>query len=620
MPDIDIDFDSEKRDFIIEYVRNKYGNASVAVGLTYNTYKAKLILRELGKLFKVDSYLLDKFIREIDRFSSLKNNYNNVNVKKYLDSYKELSILYKVAMKLENIKKNISTHAAGICICDDEIDNNVPVYVNDAGEYKTGIPMEYLEDKGILKMDFLGLKNLTLISNILNEIGYDKLNDINLNDEKVIDVFKIYNTDGIFQYETFAMKALLKKLEPTNFDEIIAAVALVRPGPSSFLDQYISNRNNPDKIKYISNDLKDILSETYGIILYQEQIIKILVRVGGFSLANADIVRRAISKKKNDLIVKSRDKFINGAISNGYTKDISIEIFDRIEKFANYGFNKSHSVAYALIGYQMAYLKVYYQSYFINECLKDTKDVSKIDNYLRELKNNGIKIIKPDINYSTSDFVIKNNQLILPLTMIKGVNKVIVDEIINNRPYKDYFDFYTLNKDIKSEVLDNLIYSNSLRSLNLYIKTLIESREIVKNYALLGGNLEKPLLNNNEEYDINFMHSKELELFGFYVGNHPSSKYKDRSILKIKDIYNNLFKDVTMVVVVDKVTKIKTKKGDDMAFISFNDETGKSEGVVFSTSFGLVKDINKNDLIEVKGKISKSQDKINVIINGIEKI
>lgn len=619
MPDIDIDFDSEKREEIIKYVQNKYGKNKVAVGLTYNTFKAKSSIREIAKLKNINESLISKFSSVIDSSVNLKENLKKEEVLKYLDNYNNLKEVYDISLKIESLKKNISTHAAGIVICDEDLSNIIPVY-SDNLMLKSGITMEYLEDLGILKMDFLGVKNLTTISNVLSVIGKDKLANINLEDELVLNLFKNGETDGIFQFETYAMKALLKKLKPANFGELIAAVALVRPGPSMFLDEYINNKNNKDSYYYYTDDYKDILKETYGVILYQEQIIRIMIKIGGFTSTNADIIRRAISKKNEVVLVKSKEAFINGAISKGYSKDVALEIFGKIELFANYGFNKSHSVAYALIGYQMAYLKVHYDSSFASTILKDTKDIDQVENYLRELKNKNVKVIKPDINYSEKEYFTKENQLILPLSLIKGVTSDIESKIITGRPYGDFFDFLIKNKNLSNSILHNLIHANALRSLKSGIKPLLESIDLVKNYVELDLPLEKPLLKLCEEYSSDFLKEKELELFGFYVGNHPSSTYKGNDILKLSNLKNKLFENIKLVVVIDKITKIKTKKGQDMAFLSVSDETSKIEVVVFNDKINLIDNLSKYDLVTILGKSSKQQDKINVIANNIMKM
>ncbi|MFI3260296.1 MAG: DNA polymerase III subunit alpha [bacterium] len=617
MPDIDIDFDNTKREEIINYVREKYGVKKVAVGLTYNTFKTKLVLRELAKIMKLDNYLFEKFLKVIDRNLSLSDNLKHENIVTYLKTYTELEELYKVSMKLENLKKNRSTHAAGVVICDKNIDDLIPVYIDDEN-YKCGFTMDYLEDLGILKMDFLGLKNLSIISSIIEETNVD-LNSINLSDPEVINIFTLGKTDGIFQYETYAMKELLRKLKPTNFNEIIAAVALVRPGPNEFLDEYIAGKNNPENIKY-PKLLENVLKETYGIILYQEQIIKILNIVGDFSNSEADIVRRAISKKMLRGIEGSKLKFVENAIKKGYDQKEVEMLFNKIEKFAGYGFNKSHSVAYALIGYQMAYLKVKHAKFFIKELLKGSKDIKFIESYINEIKSKNIPVLKPDINYSETDFHIINEKLILPLNLISGVNSEVEKSILLNKPYEDFFDFCLKNANIKKEIIENLIYAGALRSFKYNIKTLINNMDKAMIYTDLKGFGKKPIITEFDEYSDEELSNYEYLMYGFYISNHPSSKFLNSNIMKLRNKESNLFKNVLLVVKVENIKSIKTKKGDDMAFMSISDETGTDDVVVFNDVYGKLENIQKGNLVKINGKIGKNNDKINIVLNDIKRM
>ncbi len=526
--------------------------------------------------------------------------------------------MYNISLKLEGLKKNISTHAAGVVISDKELDEVIPIKYNNE-LLTTGITMEYLEDLGLLKMDFLALKNLTIIANILDKVGREVLDNINLEDRDVINLFKTAKTDGIFQYETYSMKKLLLKLKPKNFSEIIAAVALVRPGPNIFLDEYIKNRDNPSNIKYPLPILEEVLKETYGVILYQEQIIKILTLVGNFTLGDADIVRRAISKKDDTEIKKAYKLFIEGATSNNIDLEIAEDLFSKILRFANYGFNKSHSVAYALIGYKMAYLKTHYKACFYHEYLKEKKDKKVIENTLLEIKQDGVEVIKPDINLSDVTYKYNDNKIILPLNVIKGIYKIDSLNIEKNKPYIDYFDFLTKNKDLSKEKVEILAYAGALRSINLNVKTIIENYEIVKNYADLNEELEKPLIINKTEFSDIILRDKEVELFGFYAGNHPSSKYIDSRYTKIVNIEDKLFKVIEMVVIIDYIKKTKTKHNEDMAFIDISDESGKTTAIVFKEQIREIDKLKNNDLIYIKGKVSKTYDKVRVVVQNIKK-
>ena len=338
--------------------------------LTYTTLKAKLVLREVGKLLNIRDDLVDKFTKAI-KYDKLSVNLRDEVVKKYLTNYKELKEMFRISLELEGLKKNTSVHASGVVISSVELDKIIPV-LKDGDNLITGITVdEHLESMGLLKMDFLALKNLTTISNIINNIGKNVLKDIKFNESSVYKLFSDGDTDGIFQFETSLMRNLVSKIKPTCFNDLVASVALGRPGPINEANSYVLRKNGKEKVTYIDSRLKGILEDTYGILIYQEQIIEILGLVGGFKYSEADIIRRAISKKKMSIMNEYFEKFINGAISNGYSKEDATKIYELIVRFASYGFNKSHSVAYAMVAYQMAYLKVFYPEYFLIEMLNN---------------------------------------------------------------------------------------------------------------------------------------------------------------------------------------------------------------------------------------------------------
>lgn len=617
MPDIDIDFDSQRRDEVINYVKEKYGKSNVAVGSTYNTLKSKLVLREVGKLKKVDDYLFDKFLKVINSKVSLKENYLDSKVLEYIKIYPDIREIYEIALVLEGLKKNVSTHAAGVVICSTSIDDVVPIYVND-DFIKVGIPMEYLEKFGILKMDFLGLRNLNIVSRVLSNIDID-ITQIDLEDSRVLKMFCDGKSDGIFQYETYLMKELLLKLKPRCFNDLIAAVALVRPGSIEAVNKYISGMNNISSITYMRG-LKPILEETYGVILYQEQIIKILVLVGGFSNSDADIIRRAISKKNIDSIKKYKEIFINNGLEKGYTLVEANNIFNNIEKFAGYGFNKSHSVAYALFGYQMAYLKTYYNEYFYNEYLSNLKDSEMVLKFIKEEKARGIKVYKGDVNYSKEKFCYKGNNLLLPLSLISGVTSDIESNIISNAPYDDIFDFLISNKNISDEVLDNLIKADAFRSTKLNVSTLLFNVDRIKRYASLGGGASKPILEILEDDSKIQLSNYEYMVYGFYINNHPASNYNSKYITKLSNIVDKVYSDVYIVGKVEKITNIKTKNNMDMAFISISDDTLLFDVVSFSDTTDLIANISLYSLVKISGRVTRKNDKVSIVLKNIVEI
>lgn len=617
MPDIDIDFESDKRINMIEYVKNKYGFDKVAVGLTFNNYKAKLILRDLAKLLKVDSNVFDKFIKNINSSLSLKENYQNEKVKKYIEMYSELKNLYDISYHLEGLKKNTSTHAAGVIISSEKLGKIIPIS-NEDGTLKTGIEMPYLEKMGLLKMDFLALEKLNIISKVSKKIKNFNINNIPLDDKKTLKIFYDADTDDIFQFESSYAKSVLDKLKITSFNELTVSLALVRPGANKQIDEYLKNKKEGINL---TGDLTDILGATYGTIIYQEQVMKIFEKVGGYSLFEADDIRVAISKKKEDIINAQYDKFVSGGIKNGYSKEFVEKLFNKIKEFGGYGFNKSHSVAYALVSYQMAYLKANYPKEFMFYLLENNKDISKCEKILSSLKNSGYKLLKPNINYSIDKYAEKNGYILLPLNIIRGLNDDIISKIIRVREngFNDIFDFFVkTNSFLNKETYLILIKSGALDIFKINKQTMIKNIDVILNYAsIYSDGLGKPILTKYPEYDDTTLREFEILSYGMYITNHPCSKYKD--VIKVENIKNYLFKNINMVLLIKSIRTIKDKKGGEMAFLECEDETGKVNLTMFSSLYAKNNDLKVNELIRVNVKVSKRFDKLNVLVNNIKR-
>lgn len=617
MPDIDIDFESDKRINMIEYVKNKYGFDKVAVGLTFNNYKAKLILRDLAKLLKVDSNVFDKFIKNINSSLSLKENYQNEKVKKYIEMYSELKNLYDISYHLEGLKKNTSTHAAGVIISSEKLGKIIPIS-NEDGTLKTGIEMPYLEKMGLLKMDFLALEKLNIISKVSKKIKNFNINNIPLDDKKTLKIFYDADTDDIFQFESSYAKSVLDKLKITSFNELTVSLALVRPGANKQIDEYLKNKKEGINL---AGDLTDILGSTYGTIIYQEQVMKIFEKVGGYSLFEADDIRVAISKKKEDIINAQHDKFVSGGIKNGYSKEFVEKLFNKIKEFGGYGFNKSHSVAYALVSYQMAYLKANYPKEFMFYLLENNKDISKCEKILSSLKNSGYKLLKPNINYSMDKYAEKNGYILLPLNIIRGLNDDIISKIIRVREngFNDIFDFFVkTNSFLNKETYLILIKSGALDIFKINKQTMIKNIDVILNYAsIYSDGLGKPILTKYPEYDDTTLREFEILSYGMYITNHPCSKYKD--VIKVENIKNYLFKNINMVLLIKSIRTIKDKKGGEMAFLECEDETGKVNLTMFSSLYAKNNDLKVNELIRVNVKVSKRFDKLNVLVNNIKR-
>ena len=635
MPDIDIDFEYTKRDQVINYVKDRYGHDKVANIITFGTLGARQVIRDVGKCLGVDSYLIDRLSNLLDPKASLKDNYKNKFVKEFVDSNNDVKKVYQVSFKLEGLKRHISTHAAGVVIASCVLDDVIPVCMS-GNELLTGYTMEYLEELGLLKMDFLALRNLTIIQNVLELIEKEKgikinLSEIPLDDKDTIDVFNRVDTEGIFQYESSGMKNFMAKLKPESFSDLYAAVALFRPGPMENIDSFIRRKNGQEKVDYIVDDLKPILESTYGIMVYQEQIMQVLVKMGGYSFAEADNIRRAMSKKKVNVMEREREVFVSKAIEKGYDKEKSNQVYDLVLKFANYGFNKAHSVSYALIGYQMAYLKAKYPVYFIANLLNMSigSDI-KTKEYIDEAKHKDIKVFKPNINVSLDSYVIKDNALLLPLNAIHNVGGQAVEAIIserkNNGRYTDFFNFVarTYGKSVNKKIIESLIDADCFRDFGYNHNTLMNMIDSALDYAMLCSDLDeslvmKPNIVELEEYSDGEIMAREISTFGYYVTNHPSSKYKD-GIMKIEDMKKFFDKYVNLVVIISSVRKIKTKKGEDMGFISASDETGTCDFIVFPKNNNLLIDIRKDDLVKIRGQVTRRLDKYQIVVSNIEKI
>lgn len=616
MPDIDIDFEYNRREEIINYCINKYGLKKTAPIITFGTLGSKQVIRDVSRCMKLDLKQVDKICKLIDSTKTLKENYNNLKLQQLLNN--EFKKMYQIAIKFEGLKRHTSIHAAGIVISNKDLDDVIPlVYHNDF--YITGYSMEYLEDLGLLKMDILALKNLTLLNDVLKEVNIS-LDDIPLDDDKTYRLFASADTMGIFQFESKGMMNFLRKFKPTNFEDLIAAIALYRPGPMENINTYIKRKNGKEKIDYIDNQLIPILKSTYGIIIYQEQIMQIANKLALYTLAEADVLRKAMSKKKEDVLIHEKDKFVNRAISNGVSEENAIKVYDLILKFASYGFNRAHSVAYSMLAYKMAYLKVHYPNIFIKHLLNSVIASDKTKEYIDEARKRGLDIQAPDINISKSTYVIYNNKIYYPFTNIKNIGENIAKEIVSKQPFKDIFDF-KMRCNVSSNVLETLIKANCFRSFNLSQKTLDDNLDLIINYSELGSLLDddlKPILNNNSCYDKKTLMQRELEVFGFYLTEHPLSIYRRDYKLKINDLKNYFAKTVNIIVLIDKIKTVLTKNNEKMLFITGSDEESTIDIVVFPKKYR--NDLKVGSVYLINGRVEKRFAQQQLVVNEIKEL
>lgn len=628
MPDIDIDFEYRYRDAMVKYVISKYGIKNVAPIITFGTLGAKQAIRDVARTMSIELKMVDNLCKMIDSNLTLLENYNkNSKIKNYISINEELKNLYKVATKIEGLKRHTSIHAAGVVMCDKPLDEVIPLDKSHNDFYVTGYSMEYLESLGLLKMDFLALKNLTLIKDTIDELNIN-FDDIPINDKKAINIFTKANTIGIFQFESEGMINFIKKLKPDNVEDVIASLALFRPGPMNNIDSYIKRKKGIEKIDYIHDDLYDILKDTYGIIIYQEQIMLIASRMASYTLGEADVLRRAMSKKKESILINEKEKFITRSIANGYDEKIATKVYELILKFASYGFNRAHSVSYAMISIKMAYLKANYSLVFMKNLLNMVIGNSiKTNEYIYECKKLNVELTKPDINISEDKYIQKNEKLFFPLNLIKNIGVGAVELILKERHKKqfdDIFDFINrcYGKIVNRQVIESLIYSGAFDSLNYNKRTLIYNLDVIINYGEIGSLLQdelKPIIEEKEEFKQEELMQYELDMFGFYITTHPITKYKIKyNTLSINEIENEINKDVELVLLVNKVKENTTKKNEKMCFINAMDEVSNIDLVLFPKVYEKNQNINRLDVIHLFGRVEKRFDKVQIIVNKME--
>ena len=469
MPDIDVDFEADQRDHIVSYCIEKYGKKKVAPIITFGTLGAKQVIRDVARVMNLVPSKVDSLAKLLDSKCTLQENYaQNHKLQELIKNDPIFSSIYQISLQLEGFKRPTSIHAAGVVMSKYDLDDMIPLVCNDS-YYLTGYSMDYLENLGLLKMDFLVIRTLNSVHQMVLEIQKKQpefsLETIPLTDQKTLELFMDANTLGIFQFESAGMIQFLKKLKPNTFEELFAAVSLFRPGPMDNIDHYIKRKKGLETIDYFHEDLKPILKTTYGIIIYQEQVMQIAHTLAGYTLGEADVLRRAMSKKKEDVLLEEKEKFITRSQKLGYEKQLATSIYDLILKFASYGFNRSHAVAYARLAYQMAYIKAHYPLCFMKNLLTlGLLSETKTKEYIYECKLNQIVILKPDIQKSEKEYVIEENKIRFPLTGIKNVGMNAVDAIMKEKSIKEFTDIFDFvkrlyGKSMNRKTLESLILS-----------------------------------------------------------------------------------------------------------------------------------------------------------------
>lgn len=622
MPDVDIDFCIERRSEVIDYVAKKYGADKVCQIVTFGTFAAKAALKGVARVFNIPFAESNKLSALIPSTPGAKIDdalQEGMELKNLYDTDPEIKKLVDMAKSIEGIKNNIGMHAAGVIISHQPLNEIVPVQPSKEGIIITEYPMADLEKLGLLKMDFLGLRNLTIISKTLkmvkNRHGLDiDINSIPLDDKKTYKMLTKGETAGVFQLESSGMKKLVRDLKPTVFEDLGALVALFRPGPleSGMVTDFVERKHGRQKITYAHPLLEPILKDTYGTIVYQEQIMQIFQTLAGYSLGGADMVRRMMGKKKIEEMAKQKEKFIEGAGKNGMLAKDATELFEQIEKFAEYCFNRSHSAAYAFVAYQTAYLKAHYTVEYLSALLSSVAgDQDKTQAYIEEALKYGIKVLPPDINKSYSEFTPDENNIRFGLASIKQVGEIVVEAIITEREENGGFEsIYDFCKRVDSKcsnkrVMEGLIKAGAFSNIEKSRKQLLDNLEYIVSTAnkeaaakeLGQGSLfdtmdcEAPafqLAGNDEEFDDKQVQSFEKEFLGFYVTSHPLSSIRDKlpflmthKISEINEIADG--KMVTICGLITAVKQIPTKKDPTkfIKFITIEDLTGKIEIVCF---------------------------------------
>ena len=632
MPDFDIDFCEEKRDLVFKYLTTKYKN-SVAHIITFGKLKARMVIRDVGRVLGLPYGFVDSISKMIpfdpSRPQSLIECINSEpRLQKLVNEDPRVKKLTDLSLKLEGLNRNVATHAAGVVIADRKLTEVVPLYKDTSADLllpSTQFDMYSAENAGLIKFDFLGLKTLTVINRtqkLINKKVKDfKIEDIDFDDQKVFELLSSGNTVGLFQVESAGMRESLLQMKPNHIEDIIALVALYRPGPMSNIPVYNDCKHGRQTPDYLHPLLEDILKPTYGVIIYQEQVMQIAQKLSGFTAGEADILRRAMGKKKRAELEKQKQGFIAGALKNGISKDVAASIFLKIEPFAEYGFNKSHAAAYAIISYQTAFLKTYYpKEFFAASMTMDISNQNKLGEFYEELKRINIKVIRPDINKCFADFQFDENNFYYALGGIKSVGYEAILNVIKER--KENGEFKSINdflnrvnpKDINKLQLEGLVKAgafdnidnnrqalfNSIPNFILKIKNIYENKA-ANQIDLFGSDEEQDneIVLNIEDWKFEDRLSREFEAIGFFISDHPLNQFKEifddyKIVDYAKFNLDDTIKDANIAATLLKITERKTAKGNSYGVIKFTDLTSVFELFIFSD----ILEINREVLVE----------------------
>lgn len=632
MPDIDLDIPDNRREEVLNYVRAKYGQYHMAQIATFGTMAAKMVLRDVARVFGLSQ-------SEANRWSKAIPNQLKITLPEAYRTSKPLvelvqlseknQLLFKTASILEGLPRHVSTHAAGVVISDKNLLDLVPLQKGSDEAFLTQYTMNDVEAIGLLKMDFLGLRNLSIIDYALKAIKKVekkeiRLKQIPLNDPKTLFLFQQGDTTGVFQFESAGIRNVLRRLGPETIEDIAAVNALYRPGPMQNIDTFISRKKGKETIHYPDDSLMPILKNTYGVIVYQEQIMQIAAKMAGFSLGQSDILRRAISKKKKEVIDKEREHFVSGAVSQGYSKEKAVEVYDYIERFANYGFNRSHAFAYSFVGFQMAYLKAHHPGAFFVSLLNSVRhNTTKLKEYIAEARKKKLKLAAPSINQSYYGFELINPEEIrFGLTAIKGVRKDFIEDILKDRKENGAYqsvDQFLIRLDkrwLKLELIQSLVAVGVFDELAPNRKQLMLDLEgKIQNIIYSGGSLDLlgiMALKEEEVADYSLEEKLQLEeeYLGVYLSGHPTEGYERLKLAKKIRLITEVIpkQTVSVLVMIKNIREIRTKKGELMAFVEGTDISGEITITVFPKSYRQFRSLFElNKVIFVQGRTETSK-------------
>ncbi|MBC8598717.1 DNA polymerase III subunit alpha [Lachnospiraceae bacterium BX10] len=669
MPDIDVDFCYERRQEVIDYVVEKYGKDQVAQIVTFGTLAARGVIRDVGRVMDLPYSLCDQVSKMVPAELNITLDLalkKNPELKGLYDTDEQVHKLIDMSRRLEGLPRHTSMHAAGVVISRTNIDEYVPLSRGSDGTITTQFTMTTLEELGLLKMDFLGLRTLTVLQDAVAMIQKDHgvkldLDHIDFNDKKVMESIGTGKDDGVFQLESGGMKSFMKELKPESLEDIIAGISLYRPGPMDFIPKYLKGKNDPAAITYTCPQLEHILKPTYGCIVYQEQVMQIVRDLAGYTLGRSDLVRRAMSKKKADVMARERKNFVygneeegvKGCAANGIDEKTANQIFDDMTDFAKYAFNKSHAAAYAVVAYQTAYLKYYYPREFMAALMTSIMDnVTKVSEYILACRNMGIGILPPDINEGVSGFSVSGNSIRYGLSAIKSVGRAVVDVIISERetggPFSTLEDFVSRmsNREVNKRTLESFIKSGSLDSLpgtrkqKLYVSSeLLENKAREKKTVMEGqmsffdiapeedkGNFQVSFPDVGE-FDKETLLAFEKETLGIYVSGHPMEAYQElwqknvtarTSDFIVDEDGHTVVEDNSIVVVGGMITakKVKTTRTSQlMAFVSLEDMVGTVEALVFPKIYEKNKQyLTEDSKVFLRGRASIGDDPVGKLV------